>query len=592
MTTVTNPERNPNDLTGQQCGGSYKIIRLLGAGGMGQVWLARASELDDKEAAVKVLLKEVAEKSEHLARFKREVRAVGGLRDNNVVQVWDAGKLPDGRHYMIMEFCSGGSLASLLESKGKLSIEETFMLTAGPASALAAAHDAQIIHRDVKPDNILLVHEDGRLRAKLGDFGIARMNSERVDAQFRTATMKMMGTPGFMAPEQVNPKEGIDHRADIFSLGCVLYLCLTGELPFPARNAFQYIEAVWAHPVRPANPRALRPEISPDLDSLIMRCLELDRTKRIQTIEEVMRGFARAIPNGQVLLQFFAPRFVDKTAAPTAITISESIGAAATHFVSAMSLSVTQERRGSLRKIVAAFVAGALVSGGAAALASRPWSQRGSECIAVAVAAPVSTAASTIPTQSPTVAPATSPTAVPTVPTALAPPVPTAPALTPVSVAAVSVDAAVDAPRIAVPLDARVEAPRITAAPVDAGAGVPRITAAPVDAGAGVPRITATPVDAGVDAMIVLAGGDTPKPDKPDKSQRPAEKRPQTAEGTLHVEVQPWADVVMGDWQDTTPVTRKLPAGHHRLVLKKGSRVETVDVVINPNQTTTVTRSW
>jgi len=516
MTTVTNPERGPNDLTGQQCGGSYKIVRLLGAGGMGQVWLARASELDDKEAAVKVLLKDVAEQPEHLARFKREVRAVGGLRDNNVVQVWDAGTLPDGRHYMIMEFCSGGSLAALLETKGKLSIEETFMFIAGPASALAAAHEAQIIHRDVKPDNILLVHEDGRLRAKLGDFGIARMDSARANAHFRTGTMKMMGTPGFMAPEQVNPKEGVDHRADIFSLGCVIYLCLTGKLPYPARNAFQYIEAVWAHPVRPPNPRTLRPEISPELDHLIMSCLELDRAKRIQTVDEVMRRFARAIPNGQALLQFFAPRFVDKTAAPTAVTISESVGAAGACFVSEQSLALDEERRGSIRRITAAFVAGALLSGGAAALASRSWSRSGSECIAVDVAALPPTAASAAPT----------------------PALITAPAATPV---------------------------------------VARTT--PADAGVDAPHIAAAPIDA-------------PKPDQPDKPQRPAEQRTQSGAGTLHVEVEPWADVIIGDWQDTTPVTRKLPAGHHRVVLKKGSHVETVDVVITFNQTTTVTRSW
>jgi eukaryotic-like serine/threonine-protein kinase len=558
MTTVTNTDRVPNALTGQQCGGSYKIIRLLGSGGMGQVWLARASELDDKEAAVKVLLRDVAEKPEHLARFKREVRAVGGLRDNNVVQIWDAGVLSDGRHYMIMEYCNGGSLASLLDRKRKLSIEETFMFTAGPASALAAAHDAQIIHRDVKPDNILLLHEDGRLRAKLGDFGIARMNSERVNAQFRTRTMKMMGTPGFMAPEQANPKEGVDHRADIFSLGCVLYLCLTGRLPFPARNTFQYIEAIWANPVRPPIPRSLRPDLPPELDDLIMSCLELDRAKRIQTVEEVMRRFARAIPSGPALLQFFAPRFVDQTAAPTATTISESVGVAATRFVSAMSLSLNQERRGSLRRIAAAFTAGALVSGGAAALAGRPWSQSRSECVAVAVATPTPSAAPMTPalTATSTLQPAN---------------IPIIPAQTPRRPAmAARADAFVEVPRIATPLDARTEAPRTTVPPGNAGAAAARIAAG-----------------------IGLTGDDASRPAKPQRStETPAEKRAQTAEGTLHVEVTPWADVTMGDWQDTTPVTRKLPAGHHRVVLKKGSRVETVDVVINPNQTTTVTRSW
>jgi len=390
MVAVMNPERAPNDLTGQQCGGSYKIVKLLGTGGMGQVWLARASELDDKEAAVKVLNNEALSRPEHLARFKAEVRVVGGFRDNNVVEVWDAGTLLDGRHYMIMEFCSGGSLASMLETKGTLSIEEAFMFIAGPASALAAAHAAKIVHRDVKPDNILLVHEDGRLRAKLGDFGIAKLNSDRADVQLLTGTMQMMGTPGFMAPEQINPKHGVDHRADIFSLGCVLYLCLTGKLPFPAGNVYEYIEAVMVDPRRPSSPRTLCPEIPLELDSLIMSCIEPDRERRIQTIAEVMRHFALAIPNGQALLQFFAPRFIDKTAAPTAVTISESVGVAASQFVSAISLSANQERRGAIRRTVVAFAAGALLSGGAVALASRPGSRPASPAdVVVATIAPV-----------------------------------------------------------------------------------------------------------------------------------------------------------------------------------------------------------
>jgi eukaryotic-like serine/threonine-protein kinase len=563
MITVTNPERDPNDLTGQQCGGSYRIVRLLGAGGMGQVWLAQASELDGKEAAVKVLFKDLNENAEHLRRFKIEVRVVGGLRDSNVVEIWDAGTFADGRHYMIMEFCAGGSLASLLEAKGgKLSIEDTFMLTGGPAQAMARAHAARIVHRDIKPDNILLVLEDGRLRAKLGDFGIAKLNLERADAQ-RGTTMKAIGTPGFMAPEQLIPTDGVDSRADIYSFGCVLYLCLTGQCPYPPGNFYQYADALMNRRAFP-RPRERRAEISLELDKLIMGCLEFNRNKRIQTIEEVMRRFAHAIPNGQALLRSF-PRFLDSSIAPTATTISQSVGAAATDLVTSMSRSLEQSRRRSLRRISAAFLAGSAFGGGAAMLAGRASSEHDAPGVA-AVATPAPTGPTSTPIR------ATAPVAVPATPSASTPPValppPTPQAAT---IAAVS---AVAAPRVAVPHDAGVDAPTsVAVAPLDAAAPVPRVTVIPPDA----PALAATP-----DA------GNAPKPERPGEKRTPSA----TAQGRLHVEVDPWADVVIGDWRDTTPVTRKLSAGRHRVVLKNGSRTEVVDVVINPNKTTSITRSW
>ena len=351
MITVTNSERDPNDLRGVQVGGSFKIVQLLGAGGMGRVWLARASELDDREAAVKVLINDAHSNPEHLMRFKREVRAIGGLKSKGAVEIFDAGLLPDGRYYMIMEFCSGGSLKDRLEEKGQLSIEDTFIFTAGPAKALRAAHAAKMIHRDVKPDNILLVNEDDEdgVRSKLSDFGLAKLNSERLAGQFNTGTMRAMGTIGYMAPEQLNPEMGVDHRADIFSFGCVLYQCLTGRLPYPARSVAEYCQAVWpnqAHPKKPVNPRLLRPEISLELDALIMECVDLKRENRPGSIEEVMRRFAHSFSTGPALLRFFAgSAFVDRRTGPTAPTISKTVGAAAKEFVDEMTRSDNQRRQ-------------------------------------------------------------------------------------------------------------------------------------------------------------------------------------------------------------------------------------------------------
>jgi eukaryotic-like serine/threonine-protein kinase len=576
MITVTNPQRDPNDLTGQQVGGSFRIVRLLGVGGMGQVWLAEASELDGKEAAVKVLLQQVGDNPEHLARFKTEVRAVGGLRDNNVVEIWDAGRLADGRHYMIMEFCSGGSLASLIAAKGgKLSIEETFMFTAGPAAALAAAHAAKVIHRDFKPDNILLVPEDGRLRAKLGDFGIAKLNLESTEAQYRTGTMKTIGTPGFMAPEQLHPKERIDARADIYSFGCVLYLCLTGRCPYPPNNFFEYVEAMMSRTAFP-RPSTLRPEIAPALDGLIMDCLAHDRSKRIPTIEGVMSRFAAAVPNGETLLRFFAPRFVSRATGPKSITISQSVGVAATDFVSAMSLSVDQARRRSTRVAVAAFFAGAVLSGGAVALATRPGSASTPEPSARIVAQPSGSATAAPLPSSP------APVAAPAV--AVVVPVIMVDAGAPDADGHVIMVAAGGSAVAVVARDAGVDAAALASeAPIDAS---PARHVAAVDAISKPPKPAAPPPGGPLPGGGSLAAAAKP--------ERAAEKKPASVagQGTIHIEVDPWADVTIGDWQDTTPVTRKLPAGHHRVVLKKGPRTEAIDVTINPNQTTSITRSW
>ena len=539
MITVTNQERDPNDLRGVQVGGSYKIVRMLGAGGMGRVWLARASQLDDKEAAVKVLSAEALSKPEHLLRFKAEVRVVGGLKTKSVVEIFDAGELPDGRFYMIMEFCSGGSLASLLEEKGRLSVEETFIFLAGPAKALRAAHAQNIIHRDVKPDNILLVaegDEDGT-RAKLGDFGIAKLNSERFAAQFKTGTMRMMGTVGYMAPEQMNPREGVSHRADIFSFGCVLYLCLTGKLPYPAGNVYEYCQAIWpnqVHPVRPRRPSEHRSDVAPDLDALVMDCLEIAPHRRPQSVEEVMRRFAFAIPNGQALLQVFAgSAFVDRTTAPTANTISETLGVAATQIVSAMSRAGSAKPRRAVRRAPVAFVAGALLGGAAAIAAAQSWSQGAIDCGPAVAGAP-------------------------------AVPVPAPRPMTAGTAAGIAPTPAASDP-----------APPATLTPVGAPPSSPRQPPA------------ATPAIATSSAGLGSTTAPRPRPAEKDK-------RPQqiAGQGTLHVEVQPWADVVVGDWQDTTPVTRPLPAGHQRILLRKGKRTEVVDVVIVPNQTTTITRSW
>lgn len=311
MKMARNPER---DLRGHRCGSSYQIVSLLGVGSVAEVWLAQSTVLK-RDAAVKVLERETLAKPERLARLGAEAHLACKL-SSHAVNVWDTGDLEDGRLYQLMEFCSGGSLASLLAASGRLSVEQTFLAIAGPASALAAAHSAKLIHHDIKPDNILFMDAKAQMHAaKLGDFGIAKLKSSFLPHGAEHSSFHWMGTPGFMAPEQVDPARvtslhGVDHRADIFSLGCVLYLCLTGRLPYPADSADEYIKAMKVNPRRIPTTRQLRPEIPLELDALVMGCIEPDRDRRTSAIEDVMQRFASAIPNGLSLLGFVAPRFV------------------------------------------------------------------------------------------------------------------------------------------------------------------------------------------------------------------------------------------------------------------------------------------
>jgi serine/threonine-protein kinase len=374
--TITSQTPLPGDLKGLLCGGSYEIVELLGEGGMGQVWRARSRDLGGKEAAVKILLREVNDRPEALARFTQEISAIGAitaLKENNVVEVYDTGLLAgDGRRYMLMEFCSGGSLESLLAEKGSLSLELTFAILGQAASALAAAHEEDIVHRDFKPANILLIKKDGYIRVKLSDFGIAKLIGDKLDeALIRTQSMKVLGTADYMAPEQANPKRGIraDHRMDIYAFGVVLYRCITGRTPYASRSVADAIVNV-SRGLPFKRPSELRRDVPPALDDLVMACLAHDRDERIQSIDEVMRRFAEAIPTGLALLPYVAPRFVTKEAAPTADTISDGIGPALTKVVSNTSPStygerVAGKRVAGKRTVIAAALAG-LVFGGAA----------------------------------------------------------------------------------------------------------------------------------------------------------------------------------------------------------------------------------
>ncbi|MGV4980582.1 serine/threonine-protein kinase [Streptomyces sp. NRAIS4] len=239
--------------------GRYRLARPLGTGAFATVWLAHDDELQ-APVAVKVLAENWAHRLDIRDRFLSEARLLRRAGSNRVVQVYDIGELPDGRPYFVMEYADGGTLADLLAG-GPLPVGHALALTAEAARAAAALHEAGIVHRDIKPTNVLLhTAPDGTRRVLLADLGLAKSL-----AQASVLTLAA-GSAGYQPPEQAEPGEGIDERADVYSLGAVGYELVTGSVPGP--------------PGKVVPPRRLRPDLGEDVERALLRALEPDRARR------------------------------------------------------------------------------------------------------------------------------------------------------------------------------------------------------------------------------------------------------------------------------------------------------------------------
>ena len=210
--------------TGEIIEGKYRIIRLLGEGGMGAVYEGE-NTLIPRRVAIKVLHAGVAENKVTVQRFEREAQAAGRIGSEHIVEVLDLGTLESGDRFMVMEFMDGDSLAERLENVGKISAEDLCPLAEQMLDGLQAAHNAEIIHRDLKPDNVFLLKSRGGTTdfVKLLDFGISKFNAMSNEEGFSmTKTGVMMGTPYYMSPEQAKGSKAMNHRADLYSIGVIL----------------------------------------------------------------------------------------------------------------------------------------------------------------------------------------------------------------------------------------------------------------------------------------------------------------------------------------------------------------------------------
>ncbi len=254
----------------------YDVVRPLGSGGMGEVFLARDRVLG-RNVALKVLRTQYAGDREFAERFKREARSVASLSHPNIVQVYDRGETDDGDSYIAMEYISGGTLKERISKDGPLGTAEAAALGAQVAEALGAAHDRSMVHRDVKPQNVLLSEKGD---AKVADFGIARASSSVTISR----TGSVMGTAGYMSPEQALGKPATP-KSDLYSLGVVLYEALTGVLPFTADNPIAVSMKHVNEPLRP--PSEIDPTIPGGMNALVVKLMAKDPEDRYGSAEEL-----------------------------------------------------------------------------------------------------------------------------------------------------------------------------------------------------------------------------------------------------------------------------------------------------------------
>jgi hypothetical protein len=300
--TLDEPGKNPNEsagevLLGQVLAGRYRIDRLLGSGGMGAVYRAEHVHMR-KAVAIKVLHREMTTYPEIVARFEREAVAAGRIEHPHVAAATDFGKLDDGSFYLILEYVEGRSLGSVIDSDGPLPQGRALTIARQIADALSAAHAAGIVHRDLKPDNVMLIEREGFADwVKVLDFGIAKLHIEETDperSQPLTQMGTVFGTPQYMSPEQ-GQGHTVDARADLYTLGIILYEMLAGTLPFHADDLVVLITRHITEPPPPL-PDNVHPRVKEFVDALLKKQPE----ERIQTAAEVVARADQLLGDPQI----------------------------------------------------------------------------------------------------------------------------------------------------------------------------------------------------------------------------------------------------------------------------------------------------
>lgn len=292
---------------GSLLAGRYLLEKRLGRGAMGQVYLARDQNFGTRRVAVKtvrpdILSDEEMQEGEAIARFEREARTAASIQHPNVVGVSDFGKSPEGVFFLVMEYVQGETLHHLLRREGTLSPQRALALLRQIAAGVEAAHDEGILHRDLKPANIFIMQNrkargsgatDGFV--KVGDFGLAKIVNQAVseiDSASGPASRGIIGTPEFMAPEQMQPNAQLDARADVYALGTIAYQMLVGRPPFSGELTQLIMQKLMNTPQPPSS---VRSDISPAVERAVMHALEKDPIARPASVADWLEEFEKAV---------------------------------------------------------------------------------------------------------------------------------------------------------------------------------------------------------------------------------------------------------------------------------------------------------
>jgi serine/threonine-protein kinase len=398
--------------------GEYVVTSKIGEGGFGSVFRAE-HPLIGKQVAIKVLNRQYSSDPAMVQRFVAEARAVNQIRHRNIIDIFSFGRLPDGRHYYVMEFLDGRPLDQYVQQRGRIPLGEAIAILRGVARALDAAHGKGIAHRDLKPENVFLAFdEQGGIHPKLLDFGIAKLLTTPTtgDAKpsFKTRTGAPIGTPYYMSPEQCRGRD-VDHRTDIYAFGCVSYRMLTGVYPFDGPDYMEILIKQINEEPRP--PSHLVAELPMPVDDVVSWMLRKDPAERPPNLLSAVRALEQAAVNAGIAVpaeasasaSHTAPsgRFAAPSPTPSPRTPGSPSNTSTADTLAADSqvlVTAAQRSRGG-GKALAAVLALAVLGGGGYVAYTQIGATRGGE--QATTAAPVATAAPR--PEPPPAAPAASP---------------------------------------------------------------------------------------------------------------------------------------------------------------------------------------